>query len=201
MIQPSESAVLTVAGLLVEVAERPLFSDFNLNVLEGALIEIKGPNGSGKTTLLRYLAGIRRARQGSIDFRGHRFAYVGQKTGLNASLTVFENLRWLTQNADQSASEHDLMFALSDLGLKSHRDTPVGALSAGQVRRCGLASLLALDAKIWLLDEPLTSLDESAINWLKHAITSHRNANGAAIVATHASLGLSGNETIDLNAS
>ncbi|MCY4128609.1 MAG: heme ABC exporter ATP-binding protein CcmA [Gammaproteobacteria bacterium] len=201
MTDSSEPVLLTVAGLLVEVAERPLLTDFNLKVEESALIEIKGPNGSGKTTLLRYLAGIRRAHKGSIDYRDHDFAYVGQKPGLNASLTVFENLKWLTRNADQDISDSNLLLALSDLGLKSMRDTPVGALSAGQVKRCGLASLLALNAKIWLLDEPLTSLDEAAISWLKVAITSHRAARGATILATHAGLGLPDTTTIDLNAS
>ena len=199
MSQARTAALLKVDGLLVEVAERPLLTDFSLNVEPGDLIEIKGSNGSGKTTLLRHLAGIRRARKGLIDFRNHRLAYVGQKSGLNVTLTAFENLRWITQNADQDTSEHDLLLALSSLGLKSRRNTPVGELSAGQVRRCGLASLLALDAEIWMLDEPLTSLDESAASWLKDAITSHRASDGAAIVATHATLGLPDTVTIDLN--
>lgn len=185
----------------MEVAERPLATDFNLTLEPGTLIEIKGPNGSGKTTLLRYLAGIRRAHIGTIDFGDQNFVYVGQKPGLNASLTVFENLRWITRNADQDISDSDLLRALSDLGLKSRRDTLVAELSAGQVKRCGLTSLLALDAKIWLLDEPLTSLDEAAVNWLKDAITAHRAAHGAAIVATHSSLELPDTETIDLDAS
>ena len=201
MTDLDEPVLLTVAGLLVEVAERPLLTNFDLKVEEGALIEIKGPNGSGKTTLLRYLAGIRRAHRGTVDYRDQDFVYIGQKPGLNASLTVFENLRWLTQNADHDISDSDLLLALSDLSLKSKRDTLVGALSAGQVKRCGLASLIALNTKIWLLDEPLTSLDEVAVDWLKHAISSHRSDDGAAIVATHASLGLPDTTTIDLNVS
>ena len=200
MTESSVSPLLNVSGLLVEVGERPLLTDFHLKVDAGSLIEIKGSNGSGKTTLLRYLAGIRRAHTGTIDYRGQGFAYVGQKAGLNASLTVFENLKWITQNADQHISEADLVGALADLGLKSRRDTQVGALSAGQARRCGLASLLVLHAKTWLLDEPLTSLDESAINWLRDAISDHRAQSGAAVVATHATLGLPDTLTIDLDA-
>lgn len=201
MTQANATTLLTVSGLLVEAAERPLLADFNLRVDSGMLIEIKGPNGSGKTTLLRYLAGIRRAHQGALDYRDLDFAYLGQKPGLNASLTVFENLKWLTQNADQDVSDSDFLLALSALGLKSRRDTPVGELSAGQAKRCGLASLLVLDAKIWLLDEPLTSLDEAAVDWLKDTISSHRADDGAAIVATHVSLGLPDTTTIDFNAS
>ena len=183
----------------MEVAERPLLTDFNLNIEAGALVEIRGSNGSGKTTLLRHLAGIRRAREGSIVRRDHAFVYVGQKPGLNGALTAYENLQWLTQNADQRVSESDLVLALSELGLSSRRDTPVGELSAGQVRRCGLASLVALKAEIWLLDEPLTSLDESAVIWLKDAISAHRADEGAVIVATHATLALPNTLTIDLN--
>lgn len=200
MTQAATSALLSVSGLLVEVAERPLLTDFDLEVEAGSLIEIKGPNGSGKTTLLRYLAGIRRAHTGVIEYRGHCIAYVGQKPGLNAALTAFENLKWITQNADQAISDPELIGALAGLGLESRRDTPVGELSAGQVRRCVLASLLALDAEIWLLDEPLTSLDESAVQWLKESISSHRSAQGAVIVSTHATLGLPDTNTIHLDA-
>ena len=200
LTETSASTLLTVSTLLVEVGERPLLSDFNLKVAPGAMIEIKGSNGSGKTTLLRYLAGIRRAHQGSVNYQGNRFAYVGQKPGLNSSMTAFENLKWITQNADQEVTDLDIFDALADLGLKSRRNTLVGALSAGQVRRCGLASLLVLNANVWLLDEPLTSLDESAIAWLRASIASHRAARGAAIIATHATLGLPDTLTIDLDA-
>ena len=199
LTETSNSTLLEVSGLLVEVDEQPLLTDFNLRLEAGALVEIKGPNGSGKTTLLRYLAGIRRTHKGSIDYLGHRYAYVGQKSGLNAAMTVFENLKWITRNADHDISESDLLSALEDLGIKSRRNTLVGALSAGQVRRCGLASLVVLDANVWLLDEPLTSLDDAAITWLNTSIASHRAQNGAAIIATHTTLGFPDTETVDLN--
>lgn len=200
MTETDTFTLLNVTGLLVEVGERPLLTDFNLKVEPGSLIEIKGANGSGKTTLLRYLAGIRRAHKGKIDYRGHGFAYVGQKPGLNVSMTVIENLKWITQNADQQIARSDLLEALANVGLRSRHDTQVGELSAGQVRRCGLASLLVLNAKTWLLDEPLTSLDESAANWLRDSISAHREDSGAAVVATHTTLGLPDTVTIDLDA-
>ena len=199
LTETNAPTLLTVSGLLVEVGERALLTDFDLKVEPGALIEINGPNGSGKTTLLRYLAGVRRAHKGTVDYLGHSLAYIGQKSGLNSSMTVFENLTWISQNADQEITEPDLLDALAELGLKARRNTPVGALSAGQARRCGLASLRVFDAKVWLLDEPLTSLDASASDWLKDSITAHRAENGAAVVATHTSLGLPDTVTIDLD--
>ena len=200
MSECSAMPLLTVSALLVEASERPLLVDFNLDVEPGMLIEISGLNGAGKTTLLRYLAGIRRAYRGTIDYHGHGFAYVGQKPGLNSSFTVMENVKWITQNSHQRVAEADLNDVLADLGMKSRRDTPVGSLSAGQIRRCGLACLRVLNAKIWLLDEPLTSLDASGVDWLKESLSTHRARDGAAIVATHSTLNLPDTQFIDLNA-
>ncbi len=194
------SALLTVSRLDIEVGERALIKTFQLSVEPGMLIEITGPNGCGKTTLLRYLAGIRRVNSGCIDIHNTPYVYIGQKPGLNASMTVYENLAWLTCNANQQVSKGQLLNALDRVGLSKFRDKSVGSLSAGQARRCSLALLLAVKAKLWLLDEPLTALDRTAINWLKRTVTVHRENRGGAIIATHGTLGLPDTTTIDLDA-
>ena len=198
---PTSTPLLRAINLSVEVAEQPLISNFNMRVEAGGLIELKGSNGSGKTTLMRTLAGIRRASAGSIERVGESFVYLGQKAGLNESMTSIENLGWYARLTDQSATDTTLRRALDDLGLRSHTDKPIGSLSAGQARRCALARLAVSKSQLWLLDEPLTSLDESAMGWLRSRITAHRSGGGAAVVATHTSLNLEQTTTIDLDAS
>ena len=93
------------------------------------------------------------------------------------------------------------MEALSQVGLRSCLDTPVGSLSAGQARRCCLARLIAANVPLWLMDEPLTSLDDSGTTWLTDEIAAHTADGGAAVVATHSHLGLPNTVTINLDAS
>ena len=198
---PTSTSLLNAINLTVEVAEQPLITDFSMRVETGGLIELKGSNGSGKTTLMRTLAGIRGVSVGAIERASDSFVYLGQKAGLNDSMTSIENLNWYVGLTDQSVAETSLRQALEELGLRSYVNTPVGSLSAGQARRCALARLAVMKCNLWLLDEPLTSLDESAIAWLQSQITIHRTNGGAAVVATHSSLNLEDTTTIDLDAS
>ncbi|MYD43600.1 MAG: heme ABC exporter ATP-binding protein CcmA [Gammaproteobacteria bacterium] len=190
--------LLTISNLNVEVADKVLFPNLSLQVREGELVEIHGANGVGKSTLLRYIIGTRRSPNGTLIRVSDDVVYVGQKSGLNPTLTPLENLRWFTQITGSKRTPKELMGALMQVGLGSFMRTPTGALSAGQIRRCGLAKLVVSDAKLWVLDEPLTSLDASATEWLREAISEHRNKNGAVICATHASLGLPAATTLQL---
>ena len=199
MSEAPSSILLKVTGLRVEADERPLLSDFDLTLAQGMFVEVRGANGSGKTTLLRYLAGVRRAFIGSIDYFENGFTYIGQKSGLCAVMTVLENLHWLAGNADQKLEDEAARSALEKVELNDARHTLIGALSAGQVRRCALASLVARKSKIWLLDEPLTALDADAVQWLKDEISQHRAQGGAVIAATHSSFELPNTTTIDLS--
>ena len=200
-MQPDASApLLSVTDLDVQVGGRSLIQNLSFKVSAGDLVEIRGENGVGKTTLLRYLAGIRRLSTGRIDYPDESLVYLSQKTGGSPSLTALEHLRWLTRIANEKVDDARLLPALERLGLQKLKDKPLGTLSAGQTRRCTLASLLVLDVKLWLLDEPLTSLDEDAGEWLRDAITTHRAQNGAALVATHSSLSLPNTTSLNLQA-
>lgn len=196
---PASSTLLTVSDLAVEVGGRAILKNVNFKVKAGSLIELRGDNGSGKTTLLRYIAGIRHINSGQVDLHDTTYAYLGQKTSGNVSLTALEHIRWLVRIADKSVGEESLVAALTQVLLKKQLNKPLGTLSAGQARLCSLASLLVLKAQLWLLDEPLTALDEVAVSWLKAILGTHRERGGAAIVATHTSLTLADTEFITLH--
>jgi heme exporter protein A len=79
---------------------------------------------------------------------------------------------------------------LERVGLTQQQNLPARVLSAGQRRRLGMTRMLTASAKLWILDEVLTSLDDRAMNLSREFITDHLKQNGMAIVATHQDLNL-----------
>ena len=79
---------------------------------------------------------------------------------------------------------------LKRVGLTQQQNLPARALSAGQRRRLAMTRLLTSPAALWILDEVLTSLDDTAIRLSREFIAEHLNKGGMAIVATHQDLNL-----------
>lgn len=186
--------LLTTRSLSFERDGVPVFGPVDLVVQAGDVLELLGPNGSGKTTLLRALAGL------NLDIEGAReahvpLAYVGHRLGLNATLTGYEQLRWYAALAGAPADPERIREALARTGVPAAFDAPCHRLSEGQQRRVALARLLVDDAaRLWLLDEPLTSLDESGREMVLELLDQHRQAGGATVCATHQRLGLDSRE-------
>jgi len=75
--------------------------------------------------------------------------------------------------------------ALAKVGLASYEDVPGKALSSGQRRRILLAFIELAQAKLWVLDEPLTALDVQGVALMESMILEHRRTGGSVIFTTH----------------
>lgn len=206
---------LSTKNLTLERGGRTLVSGLSLEAGAGEAIILKGPNGSGKTTLLRTLAGFLKPAGGTISLVGGQddeplqahCHYLGHQNGLKASLTVAENLLFYAAYLDLAdggkaipakAAEARTHEALQRLRLAALADVAAGYLSAGQKRRVGLARLVAARRPVWLLDEPVTSLDVKSCAVVSDMMREHVGAGGVVIAATHSELGLEGSRTIEL---
>jgi len=131
-----------------------------------------GHSGSGKTTLLRCIAGLERAREGYLSFKGevwqdgkhwlpvHKrpLGYVFQEASLFSHLSVLGNLRYGMQRT-KDAHKVSLDQAVELLGIGHLLDRKPDALSGGERQRVGIARALAVSPRILLMDEPLAALD------------------------------------------
>ena len=191
--------------------DRLLFRGVNFSLAAGDLLELRGPNGGGKTSLLRILCGLATPAEGEVRWNGTNIrtlreeyfgslAYVAHLNGVKDELTALENLLAAERVAGRELSKLEGEATLERVGLSNQRHLPTRVLSAGQRRRLTLARLLAARAKLWLLDEILTSLDESGFDLVRKLITEHIDDGGLAIVATHQDLKLSppGLQTMNL---
>lgn len=184
----SETLSLDVEGLACQRGERLLFEDLSFDASAGSLVAVRGANGSGKTSLLRLLAGFGMPAAGNIQWQGLRagaVGWLGHVDGLKGDFSPRENLEF---HLAFHRADGDCGRALASAGLTQYADAPVRTLSAGQRRRTALARLALVDPAVWILDEPLTALDDSGQQWVTNLIATHCDSGGLVVITSHQAL-------------
>ncbi|HEY7728984.1 MAG TPA: ABC transporter ATP-binding protein [Candidatus Eisenbacteria bacterium] len=170
----------------------------SFSVAPGELFGLVGPDGAGKTTTLRMLAGVLRPSGGDALLQGisvardpermkDRIAYMPQRFGLYADLTVLENLVFYADlygvPREARAARLDRLFRFSNLG--PFRDRLAGQLSGGMKQKLALSCALLHQPEVLLLDEPTFGVDPVSRRdlWL---IVHDRVAEGATVVVSTA---------------
>jgi len=188
--------LLEVDQLSCRRGPRLLFAGLSFSLEAGELLHLRGTNGSGKTSLLRIIAGLARAEAGHVRWRGHdtrdapedyraEMLYQGHAVALKDEFSALENLQLSCMLAGDTADAPAACDALQRVGLKGRWDLPVRVLSQGQRRRASLARLWLTQRKLWLLDEPLASLDVAAIGELQARLDAHLADGGSVLLTTH----------------
>ena len=193
----ADSAALSlgVRGLTCARNDRLLFQDLEFTAAAGQIVQIEGANGSGKTTLLKALCGFIQPESGAVLWRGTdirsamddylaELCYIGHHNGIKPGLTCLENMRFAAALA-AAAGTVDYADILARYGLGDYEDTPAQLLSSGQRRRLALARLSVGRARIWILDEPYTSLDEAGKVYMKTVFRQHVASGGVIIMTSH----------------
>jgi heme exporter protein A len=203
---------LRASNISVERGGRRLFSNLSFEVAQGEALLVVGPNGVGKSSLLRAIVGLLPLAEGALSREdgdpdaslAEEAHYVGHADALKGALTARENLEfWAAMLAPFPTSRAEggegapkgpmnAAQALDRLGLPRVLDLPVHALSAGQRRRVALARILVAERPLWILDEPLTALDEEAERLFVGVLGEHLAAGGLLVAATHAAIDLAG---------
>lgn len=171
------SALLTMEAVTLRRGGRLLFENFDLRLGRSEALHLNGPNGSGKSSLIRLAAGLLKPDRGSVQRESAAFA--DDALALDHELTLRRALSFWGGDVDQG---------LQAMGLIELQDIPVRMLSSGQARRASLARVIAAGAPLWLLDEPLNTLDAASIERLDRAIKRHLEAGGAVVAASHVPL-------------
>lgn len=176
-----------------------VFSGLSFSVAAGEVMHIMGSNGSGKSSLLHILAGLLDPQQGEVHWYGRpiqhmrqdycqKLLFLGHKIGIKTQLTVKENMRLAARLGRVGCDR--IAKVLARFGLDQHQHTLCHRLSAGQKQRVALARLLLLDAKLWLLDEPFTGLDQENSALLEGVLAEHVYSEGSVILTSHQKLRL-----------
>lgn len=174
--------------------QRVLFRDLSVRVDAGRVVSLEGPNGAGKTSLLRMIAGFLPQASGTIavlsndaaiedaDERSRMVGWLGHTDAAKPQLTPREVLTFFLRLYGGAG---DIPAALDLVGLGKVADLPCQYLSAGQKKRLALARLKLGARPLWLIDEPLSSLDSEGRKVAHDLIAAHVLYGGVVIAATH----------------
>lgn len=155
--------MIQIQQLHLSFGEKTVLKDFSLSIPEQGITALSGPSGSGKTTLLRCIAGLQSPDSGSITgISPSETAILFQENRLLPWRTVQEHLTDVLPAHRRS----EWKFLLDLMDLTAEKDRYPSQLSGGMNRRLALARCLALDAKLYLLDEPFTGIDLPRIRLL-----------------------------------
>ena len=142
--------------LSLSFGEKTVLEDFSLKIPDRGIIALQGPSGCGKTTLLRILAGLERPQAGTLkDISPQQTALLFQDDRLLPWRTAQQQLTDVLPR-----SRWDEVPTLLELvELSGEERTYPAQLSGGMGRRLALGRCLALEAKLYLLDEPFAGVD------------------------------------------
>ena len=162
----------------------------NLKIAPGERVALLGPNGAGKTTFVMHLNGLHAAQHGEVIIDGEvidteakeSLRAIRGKVGIvfqdpDDQLfmpTVFDDIAFGPQNLGFSGQELEdkVLAALDRVGMSEFKDRPPHHLSFGQRRRVAVATVLAMNPSMLVLDEPSSNLDPASRRELAEILTS-----------------------------
>lgn len=173
-------------------------SDFNLEIEDKEFIVFVGPSGCGKSTTLRMIAGLEDISRGEFIMDGHlmndvapknrHIAMVFQNYALYPHLSVYDNMAFglKLRKMNKKEIKERIDKAAHILGLTDYLQRKPRELSGGQRQRVALGRAIVREAKLFLMDEPLSNLDAKLRVQMRAEISKlHQELNTTMIYVTH----------------
>ena len=201
--------MLIVKDLSIERLDKKIFENINLSLTPGNITILKGKNGSGKTTLLKAILNLIEPSFGSIFWKGkllkrnlydfyNHATYIADTTSSLRKLTIKDNVNIWKKFFISNINDAQIETALKTLKLDNYLDKKVGTLSFGETKKLEFLRLIIENKKVWILDEPLSNLDEDSIELMKQTFEDHCNKEGSIIFSSHQNPGIYVTEEINL---
>ena len=174
--------------------KKEIFKELDIAVSPKKIIHLTGRNGVGKTTLIKILTNILIPDSGEIYWNGknirknHRefyksLTYIMDIPTSRNEMTVFETTSFWIKLFSSKIKLKELNAILDLLSLK--KNSKVGFLSKGEIKKLELCRLVIEQKKLWILDEPYIGLDKSSTELINETFKNHIANNGMIIFSSH----------------
>jgi len=166
-------ADITLQRVAKRFGDVEAIKDLSISIADGEFLVILGPSGAGKTTLLRLVAGLERPDRGTVAISGfdvtreppsaRDVAFVFQQYSLYPHMSVYDNLAFPLRSPARRTPEDEIRKRVTGVAEKlriSHKlDNRATRLSGGEMQRVAIGRALVREPQVYLMDEPLSSLD------------------------------------------
>ena len=201
--------MLIVKDLSIERLDKKIFENISLSLTPGNITILKGKNGSGKTTLLKAILNLIEPSFGSIFWKGkllkrnlydfyNHATYIADTTSSLRKLTIKDNVNIWKKFFISNINDVQIETALKTLKLDNYLNKKVGTLSFGETKKLEFLRLIIENKNVWVLDEPLSNLDEDSIELMKQTFEDHCNKEGSIIFSSHQNPGIYVTEEMQL---
>ena len=184
------AAILECKDLKKNYGSSPVLNGINLELPRGKIIGLLGPNGSGKTTLIKLACGLLVPTNGEILIDGMTpgvetkkiVAYLPERNYLPDSMTVNSMVKFMADFYSDLNTEkaYDMLSHLDIDPKKKFK-----ALSKGNREKVQLILVMAREAKLYLLDEPIGGVDPASRDYILDTIIKNYNKEATVVMSTH----------------
>jgi ABC-2 type transport system ATP-binding protein len=182
--------IMECKNLTKNYGRKTALDDISLKLEKGKIIGLLGENGSGKTTLLKLANGLLPPTSGSISISGESpgknskriVSYLPDRTYLNSWMKVGD-LLGLFEDFYSDFSRQKALEMLESLGID--QNIRLSVLSKGNKEKVQLILVMAREAELYLLDEPIGGVDPAAREYILNTIIRNYSANATILLSTH----------------
>ena len=193
-------ADLRLAGVSKHFGAQAAVSGLNIDIASGEFVVLLGPSGAGKTTTLRLVAGLEKPDTGEVWIDGRDVTaiapalrdvtFVFQQYSLYPHLNVYDNLAFPLRSPLRKTTEEQVKAKVLEvarmLRMEDKLQNPATKLSGGQMQRVAIGRALVRNPAVYLMDEPLSSLDARLRNDLRLELKRIQQDTGATMLyVTH----------------
>ena len=184
------SEIVKIENLVKNYGDKNALNAINLEIPEGKIIGLLGPNGSGKSTFIKLLNGLLEPTSGSVLIRGNKpgieskkiISYLPERTYLNDWMKVKDLLYFF----EDFYADFNRKRALEMLeSLKINIDQKLKTMSKGTKEKVQLILVMAREAQLYILDEPIGGVDPAARDYIIKTIIKNYSEKSSIIIATH----------------
>ena len=183
-------ARIEISNLTKKFGDLTALDDVTVSLEKGQIVGLLGPNGSGKTTLIKILNGLLRPEAGSVTINGSSpgvetkkvVAYLPDRNALPDYMTASQ----LMDIYEDFFEDFDRLKAeamVDDLGID--RKQTMKKMSKGTKEKLQLCLVMARQAEVYLLDEPIGGVDPATRDYILRTIISNYNEDAVVLISTH----------------